>query len=131
MSIRFTLLAALMVASSSASASHQTSVDADGCWDAKDASRNKCLRQTNHSWDKSKITVTYRNTCANRIYAKVCHDQKDGSPDCGAFGIRGYSDYKYYTYNATGDVEYNAVGSDNSSFDWVCKSRWNMKVNGS
>ncbi|NMW33005.1 hypothetical protein HKD42_13125 [Altererythrobacter sp. RZ02] len=131
MSIRFTALAALLIASSSASASYRTSVDDDGCWDAKTSNRTKCLQQTDHNWENGKITVTYSNVCDQRIYAKVCHDQDDGTPDCGAFGIRGNSNYKYYTYRATGDVEYNAVGSTNSSFDWVCKKRWNMKVNGS
>ncbi len=131
MSLRFTLCAALLVASSSASASYQTSADKDGCWDAKQPRGGKCLQQTDHSWDGDKITVTYRNVCSQRIYAKVCHDKKNGGSDCGAFGIRGNSNYKYYTYNASGDVSYNAVGSTQSSFDWVCKSRWNMKVNGS
>lgn len=128
MSLRFTLLAALLVASSSASASYKSSVDKDGCWDAKTPRNTKCLQQTDHSWDRNKITVTYSNTCDQRIYAKVCHDKNDGNRDCGAFGIRPNSNYKYYTYNATGDVSYNAVGSTNPSFDWVCKSRWKMEV---
>ncbi len=127
MSIRLTLLAGLLV-SSSANASYKSSVDADGCWDAKTPRSTKCIQQTDHSWNKGKIIVTYRNTCANRIYAKTCHDQKDGTKDCGAFGIRANSDYKYYTYNATGDINYNAVGSTKPSYDWVCKSRWNMRV---
>lgn len=128
MSLRFTFCAALLIASSSASASYQSSVDGDGCWDAKTPRSTKCMQQINHSWHDDKITVTYRNVCDQRIYAKVCHDKNDATKDCGAFGIRPNSDYKYHTYNATGDVSYNAVGSTNSSFDWVCKSRWNMDV---
>ncbi|RDC59047.1 hypothetical protein HME9302_00224 [Alteripontixanthobacter maritimus] len=128
MSIRFTLAAAVLVAASSANASYSSSVDNDGCWDAKQPRGGKCIRQSDHSWNKDKITVTYRNVCGERIYAKVCHDQNDGGRDCGAFGIRGNSDYKYYTYRASGDVSYNAVGSTKSSFDWVCKNRWNMSV---
>ncbi|MGB7374380.1 hypothetical protein [Pontixanthobacter sp.] len=128
MSIRFTLMAAVLVASSSASASYRPSVDKDGCWDAKTPRNTKCLQQTDHKWNDGKITVTYSNSCDQRIYTKVCHDRNSGSRDCGAFGIRGNSSYKYYTYDATGDVSYNAVGSTQSSYDWVCKDRWNMTV---
>lgn len=131
MSIRFTFAAAILVAASSANASYSSSVDSDGCWDAKQPRGGKCLQQVNHSWNEKKITVTYKNAYGERIYAKVCQDKTTGSSDCGAFGIRGYSEYKYYTYNASGDVSYNAVGSTNPGQDWVCKDRWNMKVNGS
>lgn len=128
MTSRIGIFAALIALSSSANASYKTSLDEDGCWDAKTPRSTKCIKQTDHTWNKGKITVTYRNTCDQRLYAKVCHDQTDGTKDCGSFGIRGQSDYKYYTYNATGDINYNAVGSTNSDYDWVCKNRWNMRV---
>lgn len=127
MSIRFTFMAAVLVASSSASASYRTSNDDDGCWDARTSAGDPCLAIKVHDWEKNKITVTYENNCSQRIYARVCHKQEGGDEDCGAFGIRPDSTYKYYTYRATGNVEYRAVGSTQSSKDWVCASRWRLR----
>jgi len=64
-----------------------------------------------------------------RIYAKVCQGKKTGSNDCGAFGLEAYRTRKYYTYNADGSVEFNAVGSTKPKYDWVCKSKYKMDVN--
>lgn len=128
MSIRFTVFAALLVASSSASASYQSSVDNDGCWDAKTSDRTKCLQLGTHFWRENTIYVTYQNKCGERIFVKACHDRKSGDTTCRVFGIFANSDFIYRTTNASGNVHYNAVGSTNSARDRTCEGRWNMKV---
>lgn len=104
------------------------SPDGDGCWDGRDSYRNKCMVKADHKWSDDKLTVTYKNRCGNRLYAKVCHEKKDGSKDCGAFGIKPYSSYKYYTYNANGQYLFNAVGSIKPGSDWVCSNKYKLSV---
>ena len=109
-------------------ASHATSLDNDGCWDARDRYGNGCISATSN-WRGDRFTVTHRNNCAFRVYAKFCNQRSGGSyHDCGATGIRGYGEHKWTTSSkATGRYRWRAVGSDNSSADWVCagkNSRW-------
>ena len=125
---RIAYFAALIAISSSANASYKTSSDRNGCWDAKTSIGDKCIQQTSHTWSGNKITVTYKNRCANRLYAMVCHNQTGGVRDCESFGIRGNSTHRESTFNATGDINYNAVGSTNASNDYLCQHNWKMRV---
>ncbi|MXO89233.1 hypothetical protein [Pontixanthobacter aquaemixtae] len=132
MSLRFLLCAAAIVASSSASATYSSSLDSDGCWDGKLSANVPCLQIKSHSWSGDKISVVYENKCPQRIFARACHSQEqgdNGKADCGFFAVRGSGTAVYYTYHATGDVEYRAVGSTKRSNDWTCVAQRDLVNN--
>ena len=118
----------IAIALMTTSLAHADSPDTKGCWDGRDSYGNQCLVKAGHKWSDKKITVTYKNRCGDRIYAKVCQGKTDGTKDCGAFAIKPHTNYKYYTYNATGKITFNAVGSKKPSNDWVCSSKYNLSA---
>lgn len=127
MSFRFIILAGLLGASS-ASASHQSSPNENGCWDGRKASSAGCLAIRSHKWEDGRIIVTYENQCNKRIFTKVCHTTKSGSRLCSSFGIKGNSTRRYYGESATGTVDYTNTGSIDEVNDWQCALRANLKT---
>lgn len=113
---------------SNADTGHDPTVDDDGCWDGRHSFINggsSCFKHSTSTWlNENKLKVVYKNTCSDRIYAKYCNGKTNGISDCGAAGVRPGGTKSWVTYNATGDYSYIAVGSDISSKDWVCASRW-------
>lgn len=110
-----------------ASASHSSSLDKDGCWDAKTDYGASCL-STSSEWSKSKystdrIIVSITNRCNYRVYARFCNQRYNNKPDCGASGIRAGYTKKWSTAYATGRHNSRVIGSDVSSKDWVCSGK--------
>lgn len=92
--------------------------DKDGCYSAPG-----CLEDIDVYWDDDRFVVRWKNTCTERVYAKLCNEYEDGDWDCGEEGLPSGSTATWYTYNASG--EYGAIwtGSLNSSEDWVCTGK--------
>lgn len=108
------------------SAGYNDTVDEDGCWDAQTISGARCVVDESAEWggsDGDKLIVRYRNQCDHRAYIRKCNQKKGGEWSCGVGGIRPHGTGVWYTYDATGDYEWVAVGSVNSGKDWVCAGK--------
>lgn len=106
-------------------ADHSSSVDSDGCWDAKNRSGGSCI-STSSRWSKytdDKLIVTYTNECSHRIYITKCNERNNGSWDCGSGGISPGNSTNWNTGDASGAYEWVTVGSDRGSKDWVCAGK--------
>jgi len=126
--MRKTIILSLMVLSSSAYSDYASSVDSDGCWDALNEKGDECVVVDRTKWDDTKFRVYYKNTCAHRVYARMCNGRKEGNPDCGSSGIQPGDTKQYYTYKASGEYTFITVGAVKPSSDWVCAGRvpnWN------
>lgn len=79
-------------------------------------------RWSEHS--EGKLIVTYTNICNERIYFTYRIPSETSSDAGGADGLRGGQSKNKYSYNATGQYGYSAVGSIKESKDWVCNSKY-------
>lgn len=126
---KFSLLSStiLLCTSPLTFADYNSSVDEDGCWDARTSAGTPCLVMTNARWSKNsdgKLLVDYKNQCANRVYFTYAIETKTGEGK-GATGLKGYGKKTEYNYNATGNYGYDGlVGSVKGSQDWVCRSKY-------
>ena len=110
--------------STTAFADYRSSVDDQGCWDGLDSYGNDCVVKNDSWWNDGKLTLELKNRCSHRVYVQACLGKKDSNwDDCGAFHIGAGRTYRYYTYRANGDANWNWIGSTKSSQDWVCRDR--------
>jgi len=122
------VILSLIMLSFNAFSDYSSSVDSDGCWDALNEWGKDCVVVDRTKWDDTKFRVYYKNTCAHRVYARMCNGRKEGSPDCGASGIKAGDTKQWYTYKANGEYTIITVGAVKASSDWVCAgkvSNWN------
>ena len=117
------LAAILAGATLPAFGAHDNTVDDRGCWDGRDSYGGPCMIVSDTYWRDTTFYAKYTNKCNNRIYARFCNGRKDGGDDCGADGIRPGGTKTWYTYESNGRYNYDWIGSDNGSKDWVC-SNW-------
>lgn len=125
--IKSVITAITLLTTTTASASHNSSLDKDGCWDARTNYGDYCLSSSSE-WSKSRtstdrIVVSITNRCNYRVYARFCNERYNNKPDCGASGIRAGYTKKWSTAYATGRHKSRAIGSDISSKDWVCSGK--------
>jgi hypothetical protein len=124
--------AAAAVVTTAASAGYRDSVDADGCWDARDQYGGKCLIGDTE-WNGERFTLILQNKCAQRVYARFCNQKARSSyHDCGSSGVQGYGTKRWTTSsNATGRSQWRSVGATNPNKDYVCGGKirgWTDKM---
>ena len=120
--MKWTLGIATLLASQFAIADYYSSLDEDTCWDGRNSRGGPCMVVHDTKWSQyteGRFTVTFRNTCNNRIYARFCNERNNGSEDCGASGISAGNTKSWSTSNANGRYSYNWIGVEKGSKDWV------------
>ena len=111
--MKWTFGIAALLASQFAVADYYSSLDDDTCWDGRNSRGGPCMEVHDTKWSQyteGRFTVTFRNTCSNRIYARFCNERDNGSEDCGASGISAGNTKSWSTSNANGRYTYNWIG---------------------
>lgn len=123
--MRKTLMTAFTLAafSSAANADYRSSVDEDGCWDARDPYRASCMTFIDAHRENGRAEVTYRDNCSQRIYARICLTRVNQSDSCGQSGMRPGQEFRRYAHNSAGQRFARSIGSTNTSNDWVCTGK--------
>lgn len=84
-----------------------------------------CLRDSGY-WeaDSDSVLITQlTNNCGERIFARLCNETETGWI-CHEFAMSAGGTRKQHTFNATGEVEWNGIGSRSSSSDSTCRRRF-------
>ncbi|MBX7457052.1 hypothetical protein K3152_02225 [Qipengyuania sp. 1NDH17] len=123
--MRKTLMTAFTLAafSSAANADYRSSVDEDGCWDARDSYGANCMTLVDAHRENGRAEVTYKNKCSQRIYARICLTRVGKADSCGQSSMRPGQEFTWYTHSSAGQQSARSIGSTSTSNDWVCTGK--------
>jgi hypothetical protein len=91
----------------------------DGCWSGRRPNGDPCIEYNTYVKDDTTY-FKISNVCDQRLYIRWCAGDR-----CGVSGLRGGATTTEYERVTNVSTKVWAVGSNKSSYDWVCNDRMN------
>lgn len=109
------------------SSSTNTDETEDGCWSGRNEQAQACMVLLTEKWgtgNKRKLSLTFKNKCQERIYAKIEIEKSSKYNSSGANGMPPGTTFSWSANDATGRYDFKYVGSKLAGKDWVCAGKY-------